>query len=151
MRKIIYLLLLFQSLAMTICDYPHDPPAYCLEYEVKQPAREIKKYVPYSCEYELKKFKYFRPPNTFHFDQNLNKVVLKKIVEVDLSNSKRIAAPNKLLSNNCKLPKEGKILVFLNCYDSQDNIADFRVLTRGLIEGSVFETRSQQNLKFNCK
>lgn len=150
MRRLLSIFLISPLYVFAICDYPHNPPAYCLEFETLGAPTKIKNYAPFECEYRLKKFIYYRPGNTFHYNDNLDKIVLRKKNKVDLSNSQRIKVIDKIYSKSCDIDKSGKLLVHLNCYDSNENIPDFHILTDGKARGNVFETRSQKNIEYIC-
>lgn len=135
---------------IAMCDFPHNPSAYCLKYELSGKPKKIKKYSPFSCEYNLKKINFRRPPNTYHFDSNLEKVKHNKFSSVEFKNSKRIKEPKKLLAKSCDLKEKGNLVVFLSCYDTYENIPDFRFLTNGKPKDQVFDPWVQKNINFDC-
>ena len=98
----------------------------------------------------MESFEYYRPPNTYHFDSNLEKVPHDKYTRADLKGSKRITAPGKLLSKDCELKQVGELVVFLSCYDTYENIPDFMFLTNGKPKDQVRDPWVQKNIQFNC-
>lgn len=148
MFKVLAFLFPFSLYAM--CDFPHNPAVYCLRYKLSGKAKEIKKFTPFKCEYDLQSADYFRPPNTYHFTKDLNKIKHYKFSKVSFKNSKRIEEPLKLLSPNCNLDPGGILVVSLSCYDTYENIPDFRIITNGKVKDKIFDPWVQKSLEFDC-
>lgn len=133
-----------------MCDFPHNPSVYCLKYKLSGKPKKISKYKPFECEYQLDEFEYFRPPMTYHFDGNLNKVMQEKFSKASFKGSKRVEEPGKLLSPKCNLNPGGTVVVFLSCYDTYENIPDFRFLTNGKSKDRVYDPWVQKSPEYDC-
>jgi hypothetical protein len=151
MAKFLLLFFLVPTIAFSMCDFPHNPSGYCLKFELGGKPKKINKYKPYVCEYDLKSATYYRPPKTYHFDSNLNKQHHKKYSKVNFKGSQRITEPKKLLTKECNLKEKGSVVVHLSCYDTYENIPDFRVLSHGKTKDEVYDPWVQKNVSFDCQ
>lgn len=133
-----------------MCDFSFNPPSYCLKYKISGEPKRIEKYKPFECEYLIKDYTYIRPPNTYHFDSNLDKISINRYIKTNFKSSKRVTYPEKILSKNCELKEEGRIVVFLSCYDTYESIPDFRILTNGKLMDKVYDPWAQKYIQFDC-
>ena len=163
---ILFLLLFISSNALGMCDYPFNPPVYCLTYQNIIEKKKIEKYTPFKCAYKFEKMKFIRPAKTYHFDQELNKNTQNKDLEILPAKSQQLQDASWVHSDKCNLKEKVQIVTFLSCYDKYENIPDFLFLTNGKSkqsikdgwEGKLYEIDcsnqsllSDKNLKKNTK
>ncbi|GEM_PF-5648121 len=143
MLKIVLLIPFFYiSNLFAMCEYPHNPPAVCLEGVVKKSTPIVHK--NYNCLIVVKVKKMLRPADTYIFNSNLDRVDFKK--------SKAILEKEvKLYSKtSCKL-KNIKTVAEYNCNDRNADIPDMALLDSGMIKVKVRDPWTEKNPLIDCQ
>ncbi|WP_290734882.1 hypothetical protein [Halobacteriovorax sp. JY17] len=141
MMKVLLCLLLFVSNSFAMCEYPHNPPAICL-------AGKVTKSVPvkaknYRCLLSVAVKEIVRPPRTYVFNSNLDRV--------DFKNAQKLSAKTiKLYSKkNCDA-KEIRTIAEYNCNDRNADIADMSLLDAESIQLKVRDPWTEKNPLIDC-
>ncbi|MGB0452740.1 MAG: hypothetical protein ACPGJV_03425 [Bacteriovoracaceae bacterium] len=137
-----------------LCNFPHNPAAYCLKFKVLS-QKLNKNTKPFQCELVIDLKSVYRPKNTYAYDDNLNKTEFKKNEKIDISKSDRIKETKKLYVKAKKCKKEflslNQVVSYLSCYDTWENIPDFSFLTDGEKVQDLYDPWTQTYKKVSCE
>ncbi len=141
MMKVFLFLLLLVSNSFAMCEYPHNPPAICLSGKVTESV--LVKAKNYSCLLSVEVNEIIRPPRTYIFNSNLDRVDFKKAQKLS-------AKTIKLYSKkNCNVKKVRTIAEY-NCNDRNADIADMSLLDAESIQLKVRDPWTEKSPLIDC-
>jgi hypothetical protein len=140
MKIILSFILSISSYAM--CEFPHNPPVLCFKGKVISSTKIEHK--TFNCKIKASVKKLIRPPQSYFFTKDLNKVVIKKAEELKKENVEFYSR------DNCEKTEIITTLKY-NCSDTYPKFKDFSLLDLHQVEGSVLDPWSEKKVKISCR
>lgn len=142
MTKIFLSIFFLISKSFAMCEYPHNPPAVCLEGSVVKMDSVTTK--NYKCLLTINVKKLIRPKGTYIFNSNLDRVDFKKAESISLKEV-------KLYSTKSCESKSIITVAEYNCNDRNSDIPDMSLLDSGSIKTKVRDPWTEKNPLIDCQ
>ncbi|WP_417335446.1 hypothetical protein [Halobacteriovorax marinus] len=124
-----------------MCEYPHNPPAICVEGRVLSLKKTKNDKFP--CELRVQLTKAYRPKNTYIFNDKLERV--------DFKDAKKLH--NSVVSvyskSSCHL-KKIRALMEYNCNDREASFPDMALLDTGVLSQKIRDPWTEKKPLVDC-